>query len=127
VFLVDELLSEEQEKHIDIKFLSHGAVMSRGIMRLATSDDERVPKGTLESFICLAGYPKPIVSSETKEDAENLCLKFEEGLDQRLTQDTITKLPEYLKKRDPAEETPSEDVKDNKPDNKKNNQPAEKK
>lgn len=112
VFLDDELLSEIQEDHIDVKFLSNGAVMSKGIMRLATSGEERaVPKGTLESFICLAGYPKPIVSSRNKEEAEETCYQFEEGLDERLTKDTVAKLPEKVreanskeKKAGPAEQ-----------------------
>lgn len=103
VFLEDELLWEIKESHIDVKFLSNGAVMSKGIMRLASSDDERVPKGTLESFICLAGYPKPIVSSQDKEEAEKSCKMFEEGLDERLTKDTILRLPEKLKSSESQE------------------------
>jgi hypothetical protein len=113
VFLHDELVSEIQEKHIDVKFLSNGTVMSKGVMRLATSDNEQiVPKGTLESFICLAGYPRPIVSSNTKEEAEKLCREFEEGLDERLTQDTMSRLPPKLKQID--SQTPNEKTEEQK-------------
>lgn len=121
VFFEDELLSEIAEHHIDVKFLSNGAVMSKGIMRLSTSHEERtIPKGALESFICLAGYPKPIVVSRNKEEAEETCYLFEEGLDEKLTKDTIAKLPEKLKEIDskenkvgPAEQT-EKDTKDSK-------------
>lgn len=111
VFFADELATKITEKQIDIKFLSNGAVMSKGIIRLASSDDENVPKGTLESFICLAGYPRPIAASDTKEDAEKKCLKFEEGFDERITQDTISRLPENLKQPDAPKE--NENPKDN--------------
>jgi len=115
VFLADELVTEVKEKHIDVKFLSNGSVMSKGIMRLATSDDERVPKGTLESFICLAGYPQPIFSRDSKEEAEKLCQKFEEGLDERLTQDTMQRLSEKLKQPEvpPNSDTSKKDHLDN--------------
>lgn len=111
VFFVDQLTAMERENYIDLKFLSNGAVMSKGIMRLASTDDESVPKGTLESFICLAGYPKPIMSSETNEEAEQNCQSFDDDLDERLTQDTIQRLPEKLKRQEKGEEK-KEDQKD---------------
>jgi hypothetical protein len=104
VFLADELLTAVKEKHIDVKFLSNGSVMSKGIMRLASSDSESPPKGTLQRFVCLAGYPKPILSSDTKEEAEKLCKSLEENLDDRLTDDTMRRLPERLQKKESLEE-----------------------
>lgn len=104
VFLADKLLAETQESHLDVKFLSNGAVMSHGIMRLASSSDENVPKGTLESFICLAGYPSPIVSSETKEEAEKVCNAFDDRSDGRISEDTFSRLPEKLKQKDSQKE-----------------------
>jgi len=127
IFFRDDL--ERRENYIDIKFLSNGAVMSSGILRLATTDDESVPKGTLESFVCLAGYPKPIMSSETKEEAEKNCYKFEEGFDDRLTQDTIQRLPEKLKQPNLEEEKKEEEKdRDNNREKSKDNknQPAKK-
>lgn len=100
VFLADKLLAEVQESHLDVKFLSNGAVMSKGIMRLATSSDENVPKGTLESFICLPGYPRPIASSETKEEAEKVCQAFDDRADDRISRDTFSRLPDKLKQKD---------------------------
>lgn len=120
VFLEDKLVWEIKESHIDVKFLSNGAVMSEGVMRLATSSDENVPKGTLESFICLAGYPNPIINSRNREEAEASCHQFEEGLDERLTKDTISKLPERIKKIESQESVPLKEKDDNKEkDNKK--------
>lgn len=112
VFLEDQLVTEIKEKHIDVKFLSNGAVMSKGIMLLSTSDKESQQQGALNRYICLAGYPRPIQSSDTKEGAEKLCYAFEEGLDDRLTTDTILRLPERLKKEEPETtplETPEEE------------------
>lgn len=130
VFLADELVSEIKEKHIDVKFLSNGSVMSKGIMRLSTTDKESSPKDALQSYICLAGYPRPISSYDKKEDAEKVCLKLEDDLDDRLTQDTIQRLPEKVKKLDsPKVETNSEDQKNNKKkgDEKKTEKNAEEK
>lgn len=129
VFLADELVSEIKEKYIDVKFLSHGAVMSKGIMRLATSDKDSPPKGTLQSFICLAGYPRPIVSYTSKEEADKFCTSLEDDQDERLTQDTISKLPEKLKQPDPqATENNFQDRKDTiKPKNQSSESKAQEK
>lgn len=110
VFFVDELLTEIHEGRLDVKFLSKGSVMSKGIMRLATSDSEHPPAGTLQSYICLAGYPKPIISSETDEDAKRICGSSDEAADERLTQDTVLRVPEKAKKplaekKEPKEKT----------------------
>lgn len=117
VFLADKLLTEVQESHLDVKFLSNGAVMSKGVIRLATSSDENVPKGTLESFICLAGYPRPIASSDTKDDAEKDCNAFDDRSDDRISQDTFSRLPDKLKQKDPVKD--NEDAKDKEKESKK--------
>ncbi len=104
VFFRDELPMEIQEKHIDVKFLSNGAVMSKGIMRLASTDNENPPEGTLQNYICLSGYPKPISSSETLENAQMLCTEIENDLDGRISKDTFSKLPDRLKQKKEIEE-----------------------
>jgi len=50
----------EAEGFMEIKFLSEVAGMTKGVLRLSTarSDDDF---GALTSYICLPGYPKPIV------------------------------------------------------------------
>lgn len=52
----------EEKGKIDLSFFSGGAVMTQGMLRLATSKEPNV-LGYLERYIYLAGYPRPIVSS----------------------------------------------------------------
>lgn len=102
VFFEDELDDEVTEGQLNLQFFSNGAIMSKGIMRLATSDQDHPPEGTLENFICLAGYPRPIFSSDSEAMAEQFCFAEEEGFDERLTQDTVQRLPESVKQSDTA-------------------------
>lgn len=51
---------------IDLKFLSGGTVMSRGLLRLSTSESNMA--GALERFITLSGYPQNIVASRQEPD-----------------------------------------------------------
>lgn len=104
VFLKDQLAMESVRGEIDVKFLSKGSVMSRGVMRLATSDSEDPPKGTLENYICLPGYPKPIFSTDDKKQAVEICnFAADREIDLKLTQDTFSKLPDTLKLPEEAE------------------------
>lgn len=82
-------------------------------MRLATTDKEPAPKGTLQAFICLPGHPMPIAQSETYEDAETRCKVDGVEDSEALTRDTIQRLPEKLKKKEettggPVQERPEE-------------------
>lgn len=74
---------DEKSKGMDIKFLSGGAVMSTGVLRLSTSLTRNDP-GALESYICLPGHPSPFVCIATYEEAVER-LKSEEGFDDQLT------------------------------------------
>jgi Tfp pilus assembly protein FimT len=97
IFFHDELGGEIKKGRIDIKFLSKGAVMSKGLMRLATSNEENPSSNVLQNFICLSGYIQPIFSFETKEAAAAACdSKKNEDFDKQLTQDTFSRLPEKL-------------------------------
>lgn len=127
VFFRDELPLETKERHVDVKFLSNGAVMSKGIIRLASTDNENPPEGTLQAFICLSGYPKPILSSETLEEAIKLCTEIESDLDERIAKDTFSKLPDRLKPKKEEEENKDKEEKDKKKKTDKKNQekPAE--
>lgn len=117
VFFRDMNTAQYTKGQIDVKFLSSGAVMSRGVMRLATSEKDSPPAGTLEAYICLPGYPAPISSTDQKIDSDHECNKSEdESYDTKLTQDTLAKLPESLKQpEEPREE--EEDKKGAEPDN----------
>ena len=96
---------------IDLKFLSNGSVMSNGILRLSTSDQDDPPANALNSYICLPGYPHPIFSSNQK-DADPACnLKDDESNDRKLTEDTMARLPEKVKNLEKiAEEQKSEET-----------------
>jgi hypothetical protein len=98
VFMRDQIGDDVDEGIIDLKFLSKGCVMSRGLLRLASSDKDDPPPGTLQSYICLPGYPHPIFSTETPDgdkayaDSDNM-----QEPDERLTLDMIERLPEKVK------------------------------
>lgn len=123
IFFRDVNTPQYTQGQVDVKFLSKGTVMSKGVMRLATSDQESPPPGTLQSYICLAGYPKPIFSVDEKSESDKDCEKSsEDAFDSKLTQDTIAKLPETLKH--PAEEKDEEEKKNESenPETSKNSQ-----
>lgn len=114
VFFKDETATETTRGQLDIRFLSKGNVMSRGLMRLATSDAEtNPPPGTMQTYICLPGYPKPIFNTDILDKAEAECKAAAEMIaDTKLTLDTFSKLPESLKLPEEAakEEEPKEKV-----------------
>lgn len=127
-FFHDELASESKQGRLEIKFLSSGAVMSQGIIRLATTDNENPPPGTLESYICLVGYPHPIVSLDTLEDAEKICSTTDTDADRRLTEDTISRIPEKVKEKElQSTDTESKPDKEASPENKQGIIPSKEK
>lgn len=65
VELDDRVSAIKVKDKLDIMFLSGGSVMSKGVLRLFTSD-EKDREGVLKNYICLMGYPKPIESSSTE-------------------------------------------------------------
>lgn len=89
---------EQKAGQITVKFQSKGAVMSKGLMRLATVDGDNPPPGTLQSYICLSGYPRHIYSEDDVEKAKENCKEaIESTSDTALTQDTFSKIPELFK------------------------------
>lgn len=97
VFLKDLATDNYIQGQIDVKFLSRGSLMSRGMMRLATStEDNPIPPGTLENYICLPGYPHSIYSTDNKEDDKACQLKDDEQ-DLMLTISTVEKIPEKIR------------------------------
>lgn len=63
----DENKTHNEPNQVDVKFISKGFVMSKGVMRLSTNEKGDVA-GAIERFICLPGYPKPIYSTNKKND-----------------------------------------------------------
>ena len=52
----DTISGTKYSNNVELHFLSGGSVMSQGVLRLATEN------GEMERFVCLPGYPRPIVS-----------------------------------------------------------------
>ena len=110
VFFDDEDNDQTTEGTLDIKFLSRGAVMSRGVMRLSISSVEIPVNGVLDTYIELSGQPQPIFSNDYYEivelDKENT---DHEVLIEGITLDTIQRLPEKVKQltAPPVVEEPS--------------------
>jgi len=86
-----------KQGHLDLKFQSKGMVMSKGILKLATSGKQwSSSAGTLKNYIWLSGYPKPIISYDSEEEALKGA-KSDPDFDDKLAQDTFYKLPDKLK------------------------------
>ncbi len=77
----------DEEGTLKIKFLSGGSLMSRGVLRLSTSETLK-DSNALFAAICLKGYPEPLKAVfENKQGA--VCLdKTDEEYDEKLTLDT---------------------------------------
>lgn len=79
----DNLKSPPQDNSTNIVFLSGGSRMSRGIIRISTTDDfDR--KDALTRYICLPGVPAPI-SSTAVLPSPNECTPFTPEFINRLT------------------------------------------
>lgn len=112
----DENATEVVEGATEVRFFSKGAVMSRGIIHMATSSESR-ESNVLEAYIPLAGYPGPILSVDEEKKAEAIYSAYEDvNFDRSITQDTFSKLPESLK---PKEEEKKEEEQAKKGDGKK--------
>lgn len=74
---------DENKDGLDLKFLSGGASMSHGVLRLATSTKTDVPDAQ-ERYICLSGYPGPIISVGTYDEAIK-CIRRDESLNEQMT------------------------------------------
>lgn len=82
------------EGELDIRFQSGGAMMSRGIFRMSTHDDESSP-GATNRAICLRGYPHAIDSVPYTGSALPECFKEnEEQEDTRITRFTMQEILE---------------------------------
>lgn len=74
---VDQRLGSRQVNQVQLHFLSGGAVMSQGTLRIA--DNEYTP--AYQSYFCLPGYPSPIVPAPGQCD-----FRGEKEMSERLTE-----------------------------------------
>lgn len=73
----DQQLGMKQINQVQLHFLSGGAVMSQGTLRIADSDYNPL----FQTFICLPGHPAPIVSGSAQSD-----FRGEKEMKERLTE-----------------------------------------
>jgi type II secretory pathway pseudopilin PulG len=99
-FEADSNLPNGKEGELELKFMSGGTVMSRGILRLSTARDAN-QKGALERYVCLQGSPAPI-SSSMGEVPDVSCLEELNG--EREAQMTHVTQQEINAKRQAAKE-----------------------
>ncbi len=88
VKFLDQLQGPVRMGELDIKFLSGGTVMSKGVVRLSSTDDD-TKRNALRSAILLYGFPHPI-DSFTEEKWGDVSLKAQdEAYDDRITEITV--------------------------------------
>lgn len=83
---VDQRLGTRQVNQVQLQFLSGGAVMSQGTLRIA--DNEYT--STYQSFFCLPGYPSSIVSAPGQCD-----FRGEREMNERLTEGIQREISAY--------------------------------
>lgn len=104
---MDDRTSDIKVKdQLDIKFLSGGSIMSKGVLSLY-SDENKDREGVLKSFICLPGYPQPIQSSTLETKLED-CMSPKEAEEvEQLTRDMLSEIQPRLQKNAQAIEASS--------------------
>lgn len=98
-FKSEEIQNNTREGELDLNFLSGGTVMSRGILRLSNAESGDIP-GAVERFVCLYGYPHPIVSAAERPDEKSCPSKAESDFDERLTIQTRMEVAERVLKNE---------------------------
>ncbi|NGX42103.1 MAG: hypothetical protein K940chlam7_00380 [Chlamydiae bacterium] len=96
-------LEDGEVKELDIKFLSGGSLMSRGVIRMSTHENPDAA-GATNRAICLNGYPHPIVSipegDEPVECEDDKDEDFNDRLTYYTTQEILEDVPREKKKED---------------------------
>lgn len=118
-FLFDDLLNFPiSPGEVEIRFLSGGAVMSRGVIHLSTHENLKEP-GARNSAIILYGYPHPI-QSVPEEDRPVELGDEDHDYDIRLTNYTVEEIQQYeaiqKSKPKPTQQPPPENPPTNPPD-----------
>lgn len=62
----DQLAHEKTKGQFDVRFMSGGMVMSRGVVLLSESSENPPPQNALTRYIVLPGHPSPIFSQSEK-------------------------------------------------------------
>jgi len=92
---------------IAVKFLSRGMWMSKGLMQLATTDKTNPSEDALITYVCLAGYPNPIINMDDYNKADETLKKLDnQEFEKEVALNTISKLPEIQKKEEENKNNP---------------------
>jgi|LakMenE18May11ns_1017448.scaffolds.fasta_scaffold9865268_3 type II secretory pathway pseudopilin PulG len=85
-FLGDEKSSSisPENQNPMLSFYSKGSNMSRGILKISSSDSER-DTNALVRYICLPGFPSPIISTSNLEEDPQCHLKNDKEYEDKLT------------------------------------------
>ena len=83
----------EKEGKLEVRFLSEEAGITKGILRLSTSqrDDDL---GALTEYICLPGYPTPLISEKLYNNSTKCDLLKEEEFVKNLSKFTYNEISE---------------------------------
>jgi type II secretory pathway pseudopilin PulG len=94
-FESDEHVESREVGQLEIRFMSGGTVMSRGVLRLSTSVEAN-NKNALERFVCLPGFPAPISAMSGKVPdiscLEDMTGQFKDQITQITIQEITSKL-----------------------------------
>lgn len=88
VKFLDQLPGPVRMGQLDIKFLSGGTVMSKGVVRLSSTDDDTA-SNALRSAILLYGFPHPIQSYSEEKWGDVALKDQDESYDERITEITV--------------------------------------
>lgn len=103
-----EIKSDQAEELRELRFMSRGAVMSKGIVRLSTG----TPGASLDKqqvrYICLTGSPAPIHTFAHKPSEKECELEWNSASSSQLTSDTMTLFEKFkMEKKEQTEEPTS--------------------
>lgn len=89
VKFLDQLEGPTKMGELDIKFLSGGTVMSRGVIRLSSTDND-TEVNALRSAIPLYGYPRPIESFPEERWGDVYLKDQDSAYDDKITDLTVS-------------------------------------
>ncbi len=80
----DNVVSDQSNGPIEIKFQSGGSVVSSGVLMISSSEQEH-EEGAMVRYICFPGFPSPIHSVNNESDSKACDPKAEAEYNDKLT------------------------------------------
>lgn len=88
---------------LELKFMSGGTVMSRGVLRLSTAEYIG-QKGAFERYVCLPGYPAPIAAAMGSVPDVSCLEELNSVFEGQITQVTLQEIRAKFEAPNPAKE-----------------------